>query len=549
MTAPIVQVTNLSVTLPSGRSIVNQVSFAIRPGELVGLIGESGSGKSTLATALLGHVRRPARVSGGAILLNGRDIIGLGPDALRAVRGPVIGHVAQDPALALDPMMRIGHHLREVLKAHFPGLSRDAVADRISTTAQAVGLPEDAEFWRRFPHELSGGQQQRVLLALAFVLKPQLIVLDEPTTALDVTTQALILKTIKALCKTHDVAALFVSHDLAVVGEIADRLMVMQHGNIVETADTAEFFARPQHPYSQMLLSAAPVLGRAGNVPTGASRTDSVDVAVLTGISKSYGSVDALRGVDLRIAQGKCTALVGESGSGKTSLARILAGLETAQTGTAELFGQQVELDGQARSTALRRSVQYIFQNPYRALNPKQTVDAILRTVARHFYPEPIPDIDRRMRDVLDRAGLQAELLDRYPGELSGGQRQRVAIARALISAPTLLICDEITSALDVSMQATILALLTSLKAQGTAIVFVTHDLAVAEEIADDVVVLYRGTVVESGPTRAVLTTPSHVYTRALLASCPRLPGSANHLNLGHSNKTQEPARSTSGNL
>lgn len=528
MIGPVIQAVDLSVSTADGRPIVSHVSLAMHPGELIGVIGESGSGKSTLALALLGYAKGPSHISARRLQVDGKDLLALDQDALRRLRGPVAAYVAQDPAMVLNPMMRIGRHLHEALHAHFPRLSVSERRERVTTISKAVGLPEDQAFWRRFPHQLSGGQQQRVVLALAFILEPRLIILDEPTTALDVMTQALILDTIRELCRSRGVAALFISHDLAVVAGLVDRLLVMHEGQIVETAPTNAFLAGPSHPYSRALLAAAPRLNRdAGEPPVLRGSREALAV-ILSGVHKRFGEMEVLRCVDLRIGAGRCAALVGASGSGKTSLARILAGLDAPDAGAIWLFGEPVP-EGAARSAALRRRVQYIFQNPYRSLNPRRRVGEILRSVASHFYDETSSVRERRVLEALSSVALDPTLLERYPRALSGGERQRVAIARALIGAPDLLICDEITSALDVAAQAKILELLKQLKSQGLALLFVTHDLGVAQEIADDIAVLEQGIIVERGTVNDVLMHPAHDYTKALVDSAPLLPSSDQH--------------------
>ncbi|BBP84313.1 ABC transporter ATP-binding protein [Pseudomonas sp. Pc102] len=582
--APALRVSELRVELAGGADVVDGISFSLAPGEILGLVGESGSGKTTLATALLGHARRGARIASGRVEVDGRSLLELRGEDLRRARGGLIGYVPQDPATALNPALRIGALLGETLAAH-ERLPADAQRQRLVETLRDVGLPDDAEFLRRFPHQLSGGQQQRVLLALAFVLRPKLVVLDEPTTALDVATQAHILDTLRRLCKRQGVAAVYVSHDLAVIKDLVDRVVVMYAGRIIEAAPRGRLFERPAHPYSLGLLAAIPDVARrlalraipghapapgqrpqgcafAGRCPRRQSGCElaepplrSLDgqqrvaclephrepLALVAEAPLAAGALDAqplllavrelnvaydrqvLFDVSLQLARGECLALVGESGSGKTSLARALAGLGENAQGEVRYAGEPLDLRAHNRSKALRHQVQYIFQNPYRALNPRHTVAQSLAAPLEHFFGLRGEACRARIEAVLARASLPASVADLYPHSLSGGERQRVAIARALVCQPELLICDEITSALDVSVQASILALLRELQAEGLTLLFVTHDLGVVRAIADRVVVLHRGRVIEEGAVDAVLDQPRTAYTRDLVAHSPSL--------------------------
>lgn len=582
----VLQVTQLRVELRDQVDVLSGVSFSLDAGEIVGLVGESGSGKTTLATALLAHARRGARIVSGRVEVAGQALLELQGEALRQARGSLIGYVAQDPATALNPALRIGGLLRETLAVHQVRLNRAAQQQRIVETLRDVGLPDDPEFLRRFPHQLSGGQQQRVMLALAFVLRPRLIVLDEPTTALDVTTQAHILATLRRLCKSLGVAAVYVSHDLAVIKDLVDRVMVMYAGRLVEIASREALFSRPAHPYTRGLLAAIPdvaqrrdLLPIPGHAPApgqrpggcafaprcsrrraecsaaeptlrelraqqqvacvepyvqGVQLTPQVpllaidDVAPrpalleINGLNLAYDR-QVLFDVSLRLLPGECLALVGESGSGKTSLARAVAGLGENAEGELLYAGQPLKLAARQRAAGLRHQIQYIFQNPYRALNPRQSVYQTLSAPLQHFFGIKGAPARERVEAVLKRVSLPASVADLYPHSLSGGERQRVAIARALICEPKLLICDEITSALDVSVQASILALLRQLQAQGLTLLFVTHDLGVVRAIADRVLVLKLGRVVEQGRVDEVLDRPQAAYTQTLLENSPTL--------------------------
>ncbi|MBA1201029.1 ABC transporter ATP-binding protein [Pseudomonas capeferrum] len=582
----VLRVSDLRVELAGQVEVLAEVSFGLTAGEIVGLVGESGSGKTTLATALLRHARQGARIVGGRIEVAGQAVLELEGEALRLARGGLVGYVAQDPATALNPALRVGALLHETLLAHQPGATRDELRQRIVETLLDVGLPDDKAFLRRFPHQLSGGQQQRVMLALAFVLRPRLIVLDEPTTALDVTTQAHVLETLKRLCRGHGVAALYVTHDLAVVRDLVDRVLVMYAGRLVEMAGREALFVRPAHPYTRALLAAIPDIARrqplqaiAGHAPAPGQRpvgcafaprcprrrseclvvepallahdgihqvaclvphqepvtlTDTVSEAaapvpegeaVLLEVRDLDVAYDrqVLFDVSLQVGQGECLALVGESGSGKTSLARAIAGLGENVQGHLRYAGEPLAFSARRRDARLRHQIQYVFQNPYRALNPRQTVLQTLSAPLAHFFGVRGNEARRRVEAVLERVSLSTRVAHLYPHSLSGGERQRVAIARALICEPRLLVCDEITSALDVSVQASILALLRRLQGQGLTLLFVTHDLGVVRAIADRVLVLRQGRVVEQGTTEQVLGQPADPYTRTLVAHSPSL--------------------------
>ncbi|WP_060511602.1 ABC transporter ATP-binding protein [Pseudomonas sp. NBRC 111124] len=580
----VLRVSDLRVELAGQVDVLAGVSFSLAAGEIVGLVGESGSGKTTLATALLRHARQGAHIVGGHVVVTGQSLLELEGEALRLARGGLVGYVAQDPATALNPALRLGPLLREALLAHQPALSRDAVRQRIGQTLLEVGLPDDDAFLRRFPHQLSGGQQQRMMLALAFVLRPRLIVLDEPTTALDVTTQAHVLQTLKRLCRDQGVAALYVTHDLAVVRDLVDRVMVMYAGRLVEVAGREAMFRAPRHPYTRALLAAIPDIARrqplqaiAGHAPAPGQRPAGCAFAPRCGRRRAECSViepslqahdgghqvaclvphreplpiggvaieaaaapgEAMllevRGLDvaydrqvlfdvsLRVGQGECLALVGESGSGKTSLARAIAGLGDNVQGQMSYAGEPLAFAARERDARLRHQIQYVFQNPYRALNPRQTVGQTLSAPLAHFFGVRGAEARQRVEAVLERVSLPARVADLYPHSLSGGERQRVAIARALICEPKLLVCDEITSALDVSVQASILALLQRLQQEGLTLLFVTHDLGVVRAIADRVLVLRQGRVVEQGAAGQVLGQPVDAYTRTLVEHSPRL--------------------------
>jgi peptide/nickel transport system ATP-binding protein len=603
VSAPVVEVSDLRVELVgSGVDVVDEIALQIHSGEVLGLVGESGSGKTTVGMALLGHVRRGGKVGGGAVAVDGRDLSALGPDELRHLRGGVVSYIPQDPGTALNPALRIRTQLAEVLEAHASSWSEDQRRERVGEALTEVALPTDDVFLRRYPHQLSGGQQQRVAIAMAFANRPKVIVCDEPTTGLDVTTQARVLETVRDLCRSHQVAALYVTHDLAVVAELADRVAVMYAGRIVESGPREAIFSAPRHPYTRRLLRAVPdiagkrtvvgIPGRAalpGSRPEGCffhprcpladdeSRSAFPPVTELGGghtvrcfhhadavqrtepegagqlgpravgeelvltvrdLDAHYGASHALFRIDLDVHREECLALVGESGSGKTTLARAVSGLHSDYTGQVRLRDDPLPEAARRRSREARKEIQYIFQNPYASLNPRRTIGQTIGRQLQLFYPGSRSDTGRRVAECLERVALSSSAASRFPDQLSGGERQRVAIARALAAQPSVLICDEVTSALDVSVQAAIIELLGELRREmGLSILFITHDLALIRTIADRVAVMNQGRIVEQGSVDAILTAPSADYTRDLLANTPSI-----EIALGHA---PPPAAST----
>jgi peptide/nickel transport system ATP-binding protein len=571
---------------PAGPDVVSEVSFTVQAGQVMGLVGESGSGKTTVVLALLGHARRGLSISSGEVLVDGVDLLRLPAAQLRAVRGARVSYVPQDPSAALNPALRVGTQLNEAIRVH-PGAVEDPGA-RIREVLQEAHLDASSDLLRRYPHQLSGGQQQRVGLAMAFACRPSLIVLDEPTTGLDVSTQRHVLDTIRSLCRAYGVAAVYVSHDLAVVGGLVSDVAVMYSGRVIEVGATARVFGDPLHPYTRGLLSAVPsplqatkLTGidgqppRPGRRPAGCSfaprcgfvtaecrsqqpepvlidartvrcmrvpqvRESSTGVAAaLTGavaavgevpvlsvreVSAGYGRRPALTGVDLDVPAESCVAVVGESGSGKTTLARCIVGLHRNWTGDIRFEGESLAPSARDRPRQTLRRVQYVFQNPYTSLNPRKTVGQIVAQPLEEYLRLGYRERSQRAARALADVSLGADFLSRYPDQLSGGERQRVAIARALVVEPDLLICDEVTSALDVSVQAVIVELLRGLQAQHRiAMIFITHNLALVRSIAQSVVVLRDGAVVESGPVGQVLDRPGDPYTARLMQDVPKL--------------------------
>lgn len=530
--APHLSVENLSVDYRQGarwHRAVSDVSFTLAAGEILALAGESGSGKSTVAQALLGLGQAGARVAGGRVLYRGRDLLRLPRAELRRLRGRDIAFVPQNPATSLTPTMRIGAQMAEIFRFH--GLAVPQGADRrAAELLDSVGLPDPALMLRRFPHQLSGGQRQRVLIAMALAGEPGLIVLDEPTTGLDVTNQARILDLLRDLRGRVSAAMVYVSHDLAALASIADRVAVMQLGRVVEQGTVGQVFAAPEHPYTRKLLAALPRLDAppagGGPSPVDQKRPPLLSVEALDIRYPVRGSVvTAADKVDFRLLPGETLALVGESGSGKSSIAKVVSGLQAPTDGAIRLAGEPMPgLAGQ-RPAGMKRDIQLVFQNPDASLNPRHTVGRILVRAIRAYAPVSRSAARDRALELIRAVRLEPFHLDRLPRQLSGGQRQRVAIARALAAEPKLILCDEILSALDVSVQAEILQLLRQLQAErGITILFISHDLAVVRWLAHRVVVLQHGTIRDSGTAEEVFSPPHPPYTQSLIDAVPRLP-------------------------
>lgn len=560
--------------------IVDEISITLKAGEIVGLVGESGSGKSTLGLALLDYYKPGCENRSGLVTIDGQKVTGMSARDAQRVRGKVVAYIPQSPASALNPALKIGKQLRECL----PG-AREAALERVREVLGEVALPNDDEFLRRYPHQLSGGQQQRVVIAMAFLTRPALIVLDEPTTGLDVTTQKQVLATVRALCDEYQCASLYITHDLAVVAELADRIAVMYSGRIVEMGPTQEVMSKPQHPYTERLMLAIPdlagkrkMLGILGDAPSPMNRPPGCAFAprcllatdecrseapretevhsnhtvrcfrageqqplpdvwsqapVQPVISRKplieardlharYGKKEILKGVDLAVEPGECVAILGESGSGKSTLCRSIVGLHTQFEGNVIFDGMELASNCTRRTKQQRAEIQYIFQDPYGSLNPRRSVRDIILQSAR-MGTKPIESEDELVADVLSKALLRPDHALRFPGQLSGGERQRVAIARALAARPKVLVCDEISSALDVSVQAMLVDLLDQLRRDTElTMLFVTHDISLARSIAQKIAVLKLGEIVEFGPVDSVLVNPQHEYTRELLDATPQ---------------------------
>jgi peptide/nickel transport system ATP-binding protein len=592
-TRPVIRVEDLCIRLSTGEPVVEDVSFSVDAGEVLGLVGESGSGTTTTALSLLGYARAGVEIGRGTIEVGGESILGRDPRALRSLRGRVVSYVPQDPGGSLNPSLRVGDAIMDVLRAHRPG---QVPGHSLRTALERVELGADPRFVRRYPHQLSGGQQQRVTIAMASACQPPVAVLDEPTTGLDVLTQDRILLELRRLRDQEGLAMVYVSHDLAVVAGMADRIVVMYAGRVVESGSASEVIERPRHPYTRALVSAIPDFHRprslrgipgvcvgVGEWPPGCAFAPRCDYAQtrciealpaleeispghvvrcvrwrelalhdatpngarahavalestalleVSGLEAHYknrrGKRPAVDDVSFAIEQGRCVALVGESGSGKTTVGRCIAGLHVPSNGSIVFDGAPLAGAAGSRPLEPRRRIQIVFQNPFESLNPRHRVGSSIERPLRVLRRLSRTAAETEVGELLERVRLPKRLGDRFPSELSGGERQRVAIARALAAKPDLLICDEVTSALDVSVQAAVLELLQELQRElQLSMLFITHNLGVVACIADFVLVMDDGALCETGSVAKVLTAPSHEYTRRLLSAAPRLPEAA----------------------
>ena len=526
----VLEVRDLRIRANDGTEILHGIDFELHRGEIVGLVGESGSGKTTAGLAALGHCRTGLSLTDGTITLHTRnndniDVLSLNEEELRDMRGSRVAYVPQDPALSLNPAMRIGEQIREVLDEH--NYDGDKLA-RIREVMRDVDLPDTDEYLARWPHQLSGGQQQRVGIAMAFALHPDVLILDEPTTGLDVSTQAHVLETIREMTQRHSVASLYITHDLAVVAELVDRVIVMLRGDIVEVGTAHEVLYSPLHRYTKKLLASIPDLEGKKNIAelqdVAPAERGEVPLLEVRNLEMSYGDNKVLHGIDLELEEGESTLLLGESGSGKTTLARSIAGLNPGYTGSVRFRGEELEHGSRERTLDQRQGVQYIFQSPFSSLNPRRTIGESLSVPMEMSKRLPRAQQREVVHEVLEAVQLDPSFYDRRPGDLSGGERQRAAIGRALVNAPSVLVCDEITSALDVSVQASILRLLAKLRRErGLSMLFVTHNIALARHVATRIAVLNKGVIVDYGPVDEVLHNPQHDYTKHLLADIPSL--------------------------
>lgn len=533
---PLLSVEQLSVAFNAQHKVVDGISFAIYPGETFALVGESGSGKSITALSVLQLLPANARLTAQAIRLGSQDLLKQSEQALCKIRGRRIGLVFQDPMSSLNPVMTIGAQIAEAITQHF-SLPAPAVRQRVLELMAQVEIPQPGKRYHDYPHQLSGGQRQRVMIAIALAAEPDLLIADEPTTSLDVTIQAQILALLKSLQQQTGMALWLISHDLALVSTLADRVAVMQRGKIVEAGTAQGFFDAPQHPYTQQLLNALPSLANAGkrsgqeaSLPAATPLLQVEDYKVYYPIRKGLfkrvvDHVRAVDGVSFSIAHGKTLALVGESGCGKTTLGKSLLNLLPS---SGRMLVDGVAL-GRLSGKALRQhraKLQIIFQDPFSSMNPRMLVGDIIAEGLCALRPDlSANERNARVLALLAQVGLPEASALCYPHEFSGGQRQRICIARALAVGPKLIVCDEPTSALDVSVQAQIIRLLKTLQQQqGISYLFITHDLAVVAEMADEVAVMYQGKIVERGEAGQVLKRPQHAYTQKLLSAAPQIP-------------------------
>jgi peptide/nickel transport system ATP-binding protein len=565
MTAPLLlEVTDLATHFHARSGVVKAVdgvSFSLKRGEVMGLVGESGSGKSITGFSIIGLIDPPGRIETGSVKLGGHELVGLPPDELRRIRGKSISMVFQDPMMTLNPMLTIGAQITLALEAHEKVSAAEARQRAIAALAQ-VRIPDPESKVDYHPHQFSGGMRQRVAIAIALLHRPKLIICDEPTTALDVSIQAEILAEMKELVAELGTALIWISHDLATVASIADKVCVMRFGKIVEAGPMLDVLTKPQHPYTQSLLDALPSRAKPGTLLARGAGTDAAPpprmarkdaarkpkadapyfviedvgkrfqqkpgalklLALKLGIGRPSSAVQAVDAVSLTLTRGEALGLVGESGSGKSTLGRLAAGIYPPDSGFVLLDGERVMSTGE-RPHKITTRVQTIFQDPFASLNPRMRIgDSISEGPVAHGLVSRA-EADGYVRQWLAAVGLDPAFASRYPHQFSGGQRQRVAIARALAMQPDVVICDEPVASLDVSIQAQIINLLIRLRSElDLTLIFISHDLSVVRHLCDRVAIMYRGKIVESGPAGEVYDNPQHAYTRRLLAAVPVLP-------------------------
>ncbi|OWJ77127.1 ABC transporter ATP-binding protein [Haematobacter genomosp. 1] len=535
--APLLSVKNLSIQFPSRAGVVRaveNVSWHVDPGETLAILGESGSGKSVSASAVMNLIETPpAVISQGEILFEGLDLLKADDETRRRINGRSISMIFQDPLAALNPVYSIGWQMAETMRVH--GTPGDQAQARVVELLARVGIAEPERRMKDYPHQFSGGQRQRIMIASAIALKPKLLIADEPTSALDVTVQARVLELLKEIQTENGMGMVLITHDLSVVERVADRVVVMQAGQIVETGSAAQVMNDPRHSYTRRLLDAVP--GRKGFATT-ADDAGGTPLLEVRNVSKVYGGlarqfsklktapVKAVDNVSFTMAKGETLGVVGESGSGKSTLARMILALDEPSSGTIHFDGQPFNGLTGAEDYRMRRRVQFVFQDPTASLNPRMTVQQIIAEPWA-IHPDVLPRGQWRAQvgELLEKVGLKPDHADRYPHQFSGGQRQRIAIARALALKPELIVCDEAVSALDVSIQAQVIDLLKDLRRDyGLSYVFVAHDLALIRDFATSVLVMYQGRIVEQGPVAQVYDNPQHDYTKALLRAGATLP-------------------------
>jgi len=525
---PVLEVRNLTVALPvdgDRRNAVSGVSFTVMRGEIVCLVGESGSGKSVIAQAIMGLLPKTLPVASGEVLLEGEDVTKVPTERLRQLRCASMSMIFQEPMTALNPVMTCGEQIDEVLREHTALSPAERRAKTIDILTEVV-LPDPERIVGSYPHQLSGGQRQRIMIAMALVLEPALLIADEPTTALDVTTQAQILELVRDLQLRRGMGVLFITHDFGVVADVAHRVAVLRLGTLVEMGDKNTVLKHPQHEYTIMLIGAVPTLNPHGR----AVAADAPLVLETRRLAKTYsdggwfsrrGEVHAADDVTLEIRRGQTLGIVGESGSGKSTVARCIVRLIDPTRGEIRIHGEDIARKPLGALRDLRRKVQIVFQDPYRSLNPRRTVgEAVIEGPLNYGLPRA--EALERARKLMELVRMDPAVLERYPHQFSGGQRQRICIARALAMEPELLVADEAVSALDVSVQAQVLALLEEIRERfNLAMLFITHDLRVAAQVCDRVAVMSGGRVVEYGEANEVFLRPTHEYTRALFAAAP----------------------------
>jgi peptide/nickel transport system ATP-binding protein len=525
----VLEIKGLTVRLPKGADrefAIQDVSLSVGSGEIVCVVGESGSGKSVTAFTVMGLIPKKDLVPvAGQILLQGDDLLKKSDRQMRKLRGEKMAMVFQEPMTALNPVVKVGDQIAELLEIH-TNMSGAARKKRVIEAMQDVSLPDPVKMYDSYPHQLSGGQRQRIMIAMALALEPGLLIADEPTTALDVTTQAEVLELMKDIQRRHGMGVLFITHDFGVVADIADRVVVMQHGRVVEQGTRDDILRNPQHPYTKMLIGSVPSL-----TPPERPAPEDAEIALQAhGVNKVYGSsgflkkgrvVNAAQNVDLVVHRGETLGVVGESGSGKSTVARCIVRLIDPTSGEIDLGGVNIATLQERDMRAYRQQIQIVFQDPYRSLNPRRTVGQSIVEGPMNFGLGAA-EAQARAEELMNIVGLAPEALDRFPHQFSGGQRQRICIARALAMEPKVLIADEAVSALDVSVQAQVLKLLNDVRERyDLAVLFITHDLRVAAQICDRIMVMQRGVVVEQGRTAQVYADPQHPYTQSLLAAAP----------------------------
>ncbi|MDB6050041.1 MAG: transporter ATP-binding protein [Pseudomonas sp.] len=527
---PVLSVQQLSVDVghgPDARRVVDDLTFDLYPGQTLCIAGESGSGKSLSSLAIMGLLPKSVQVTQGAILFGGRDLIGLAEPELQLLRGKQIGMIFQEPMTSLNPLMTVGQQMEETLRRHEP-LGRQALRQRTREMLDSVRMPQVEKRLLQYPHELSGGMRQRVMIAMAMLCRPQVLIADEPTTALDVTIQAQILQLMRELQQVYGTSLLMITHDMGVVAEMADYVVVMNHGRTEEQAPVRALFTQPGAAYTQKLLAAVPVLGTAGEPQDLSERPVVLKVQDLCvrfrmsmGWFKEDKQVHAVERLNFELRQGETLGLVGESGCGKSSTGKALMNM-LAYQGSVKLCGKELNGLQGAELQAVRRDIQMVFQDPYAALNPRKNIFELIGEPLLIHDRVPLAQRRERVAELLRQVDMPADAMRRYPHQFSGGQRQRICIARALALNPKIIIADESVSALDVSVQAQVLELLEHLRDQHQlSYLFISHDLAVVERICHRVAVMYGGQIVEIGRRDLVLHNPQHPYTKRLLSAVP----------------------------